>query len=238
MELPNYSNGNGNGNGKPKFPPGQDVIKAEQAKNRGAIEKAMGKAKPPLPFEPRCRVCTSPYRKFIESLLIKGSNYVWISENVPGEEGRPIDRRSISNHAKKHMAYQDAAIRAILEEEARLAGQNYEEGVRGAITHRSVLEVALRKAYEDIVNGVTTVEPRDLISIINAVQKMDEQAEAVAVNQLRAQVQAFIEAIKAETDPDTWGRIFARFQRTMAEEGLGTAELPSGPVTDATVVGD
>ncbi len=130
IELPESTGGT------PKFPDGQAAIVKANAKTRGAIEVASGKEAPPVIHEPRCHVCTSPHRHFIEGLLIKGANYLWISENVPGQEGSVIDRRSVSNHAKKHMSYQDSAIRAILEEEANTAAQNYEEGVKGAIIHR------------------------------------------------------------------------------------------------------
>ncbi len=215
---------------------GTDIAKAEQEAQRRALENVANKGRPPQIYEARCHVCTSPHRQYIESLLIKGANYVWIEQNVPGVDDGKIDRRSVSNHAKKHMAYKDAAVRAILEEEAQIASQNYDTGVRGAITHRGVLEVALRKAYEDIIAGVTTVEARDMIQLINTLQKMDEQREQVAVNELRAQVQAFVEAIRIETDPDTWGRIFARMKSLMTDEGLVTdveevpdvVALPSG----------
>lgn len=206
---------------------GKSIVTAEQDQQRRALENVASKGRPPVIHEPRCHVCTSPHRQFIEGLLVKGANYVWISENVPGIEGSVIDRRSVSRHAKKHMSYQNAAIRAILEEEAETAAQNYDEGVRGAITHRGVLEVALRKAYEDIIAGVTTVEARDMIQLINTLQKMDEQREQIAVNELRAQVQAFVEAIRAETDPDTWDRIFKRMKSIMNDEA------PEAEVVDA-----
>lgn len=216
---------------------GKTIVTAEQEAQRRALENVNSKGRPPAIHEPRCHVCTSPHRQFIEGLLIKGANYVWISENVPGIDGDKIDRRSVSNHAKKHMSYQNAAIRAILEEEAEIASQNYEAGVRGAITHRGVLEVALRKAYEDIIAGVTTVEARDMIQLINTLQKMDEQREQVAVNELRAQVQAFVEAIRIETNPDTWERIFKRMKSIMSSEGLETDVEESADV-DWDIVGE
>lgn len=214
---------------------GKNMVTAEQQAQRRALENVENKGRPPAIHEPRCHVCTSPHRQFIEGLLIKGANYVWISENVPGIENTKIDRRSVSNHAKKHMSYQNAAIRAILEEEAETASQNYEAGVRGAITHRGVLEVALRKAYEDIIAGNTTVEARDMIQLINTLQKMDEQREHVAVNELRAQVQAFVEAIRIETPPETWDRIFKRMKVLMADEGL-SADFADAEVTDAVAL--
>jgi hypothetical protein len=232
--MPDFSSLPNDDNGRKKFDPGKAAIEKAAAANRAALERTEREGAPPVTFEPRCRVCTSKYRNHIESLLVKGISYSWIENNVPfDEDGGKIDRRSVSNHAKRHMAYQDAAVRAILEEEARLSAQNYEEGVRGAITHRGVLEIALRRAYEDIINGTTTVEPRDLISIVTTIQKMDEQTEQVAVNELRAQVQAFTEAIKAETGPDTWARIFDRFKRIMSDDGM-SAQI--GPVTDANVI--
>lgn len=218
---------------KKDYRPSKDMVQQDQSKLRAAIEKAT-KDKPPEIYEPRCHVCTSPHRRYIETLLIKGANYVWISQNVPGQDESKIDRRSVSNHAKNHMGYDDAATRAILEAEAEQIAQNYEEGVKGAITHRGVLEVAARKAFEDIVNGVVSVEPRDLIAIINTIEKMDEQTEMVAVNQLRAQVNAFVEAIRAETDPDTWERIHQRFRNIMRADGH---ELTAGEIADAEVIG-
>lgn len=215
---------------------GKAIVTAEAEAQRRALENVSSKGRPPQIYEPRCHVCTSPHRQYIESLLIKGANYVWIELNVPGVDDGKIDRRSVSNHAKKHMAYKDAAVRAILEEEAQIASQNYEEGVRGAITHRGVLEVALRKAYEDIIAGVTTVEARDMIQLINTLQKMDEQREMVAVNELRAQVQAFVEAIRIETDPDTWDRIFKRMKTIMADEGMGGVEPDVEVVTDVVAL--
>jgi hypothetical protein len=161
-------------------------------------------------------------------MLIRGSSYVAISEHIPGEDGKRIDRRSISNHAKKHLGFQEAAIRALLEEESSMAQQNFEEGVRGAITHRGVLEIMVRKAYDDITSGLVEVEPKDLIATIQVLQKMDERTESVAVDELRAQVSAFIQAIKEETDRETWEKIAHRARRLLGG-------VPSPPDVDIPV---
>jgi hypothetical protein len=63
---------------------------------------------------------------------------------------------------------------------------------------------------------------------------MDEQTEQVAVNELRAQVQAFVEAIRSETDPDTWDRIFRRMKSIMSSEGTGN--IPDVEVVNATAL--
>ncbi len=52
--------------------------------------------------EPRCRVCTSPFREFIAYCLELGCAYKWIAKHTP-PSSRNLDRRSISTHYQKHM---------------------------------------------------------------------------------------------------------------------------------------
>ncbi len=147
----------------PDFNNAKNAADLEVSKVEGALKRiSEADNRPPLPFEPRCEVCTSPYRHFIDSMLVKGGySYVYIANTVPGKGDKKIDRRSVANHAKKHLGFQEQALRALLEEEADMAEQNYEEGVRGAITHRGVLEIAVRKAYDDIiwVGSVSPIRP-------------------------------------------------------------------------------
>lgn len=163
-----------------------------------------------------CHVCMHPYRDFIETMLVRGQSYKGISERV----SPTVDRRSISNHYKKHMDLQDAALRAILEAEAKLQGQNFEEGVQDAVTKRGVLEVMLRKGFEDIQMGVTTVEARDLVQIAKLLGEMDSHAYQVGLDELRGQVQIFIQAIKDVCDRDMQAAIASRVKTLRGREGL------------------
>jgi hypothetical protein len=156
-------------------------------------------------------------------MIIKGHPYSHIATRIPGKDGKPIDRRSISTHAKEHMDFQDAALRAILEEEANLVGQNYEEGVKGAITHRGVLEVAIRKAYDDILNDVSTVEPRDLIQMVKLLNEMNSNQFDVGLDELRTQVALFVQAIKDEADLETQARIAARVKELRQRDNIDAA---------------
>lgn len=212
--MPDFSKASENGSGdnlpaKPRYARGLSNVAGRWMDQdaRESIEKWEAEHAPPKPYEPRCDTCNSPYRDFIETLLLKGTPYVHIAAKVPGPEGKPLDRRSISNHAKQHMGIADQAMIAVLQDEAERAGQNYEEGVKGMITHRGALEVALRKSYEDIINGVTTVEPRELVQIIQTLNKMDEQTNSVQVDEYKAQVGAFIQAIQKNVDRETWEKI-------------------------------
>lgn len=163
-----------------------------------------------------CHVCQHPFRDWIETMLIRGMAYKTLGDRVSPS----VDRRSISNHYKKHMDLQDAALRAILEKEAQVQGQNYEEGVEGAITKRGVLEIALRKGYEAILNNDTFVEPRDLIQIAKVLGDMDAQQHSVGLDELRAQVQIFIQAIKNVCDQDTQNLIAEEVRRLRTRENI------------------
>lgn len=188
--------------------------------------------------EPRCHVCQHPYRDWIETMLIRGSSYKGLQDRVPPIEGHKIlDRRSISKHHKNHMDLQDAALRSILEKEAQLQGQNFEEGVEDAVTKRGVLEVALRKGFEDIVNGVTTVEPRDLIQITKILAEMDSHQHQIGLDELRAQVQIFIQAIKDVCDQDTQNAIAQRVKALRSREGIAkTIEAAMDPPMPNTAI--
>lgn len=207
---------------------------------REAHKREIQKAAPPRIVEPRCHVCQHPYRDWIEFMLIKGQSYKGIGDRV----SPAVDRRSISNHYKNHMDLQDTALRAILEQEADLQGQNYEEGFQGAITKRGVLEVAVRKGFEDIQAGVTTVEPRDLIQMTKLLAEMDSHQHQTALDEMRAQVHIFILAIKNICDNETQAQIAAEVKKLRKYEGYGVefeavmnksqAEIPE--IVDAEVV--
>ena len=184
---------------------------------REEVQIELDRHAPPRIFEPRCSVCKHPHRNWIESILVRGNiSYKGLAERVTPS----LDRRSISHHYKHHMDLQDAALVAIIEEEARLEGRNLDEDLRGAITKRGALEVALRKAYEDIVNGVTTVEPRDMIQIAKLLGDLDSNAYQTGLDELRSQVQIFIQAIKDVCDADTQAAIAKRVAQLRKRENI------------------
>lgn len=221
--------------------PSDDFEKYQAAMERARI-KADEEAAFQKPFEPRCHVCTHEFRDMIDSLLLKADlSFSELARRMPpGKNGRHLDHRQLSTHAKKHLGAGDAAMRAILEEEAERSSRDYEQGVRGAITHRGGLEIAFRKAFEDIINGTASVEPRDMVKIAEVLQKWDAETQAVQVDILRAQVSAIEEAIKRKAPKDLWIEIVKEAKAIYAREGIEelpakTADLEPVPV-DAEVV--
>jgi hypothetical protein len=203
-----------NGNGKyPGRNLKQDLESVRKNAEKTASEVTSGSL-PPRTVEPRCHTCNSEFRDYIERELIRGHSYLAIARSLGGTP----DRRSISTHHKEHMAITAAAYRAILEEEASLEGQNYEEGVRGAITNRGVLELMIRKGFDDIMDDNTMVEPKDLIQIIKLKQEMDANHVQVQVETYKRQVEIFKQAILEIVPPDMQSQIVARVKKIRQRE--------------------
>lgn len=199
-----------NGHAKRNIKADLDAIEKNHAK---AIKQSLAKL-PPRITESRCHTCNSPYRDYIERELIRGHSYLAIANSIPDGP----DRRSISTHHKEHMAITAAAYRAILEEEASLEGQNFEEGIRGAVTNRGVLELMIRKGFDDIMDDNAMVEPRDLIQIIKLKQEMDANYTAVQIETYKRQVEIFKQAILEVVPPDMQAQIVARVKRIRQRE--------------------
>jgi hypothetical protein len=164
--------------------------------DRGSLDALI--TPPPVISEPKCQTCQSAHRTWIERQLVKGTAYVVIARSLPGttDDNEDNVRRSISSHYKRHMALESAVVRAIMEEEAGLLGQNIEEGVRGAFTNRGALDILIRKAYEDALNGVTTVEPKDLIQMMKLHGDMSAEDSGTAVEEAKTSVRIFMAAIQ------------------------------------------
>lgn len=209
--------------------PSDDFEKMMKARERAEVKNSENRLGPPKPFEPRCHVCTHQFRDFIDSLLIKHDlSFSEIARRMPpGQNGRQLDHRQIGNHARKHLGVGDAAIRAILEEEAEQSAKDFKEGVRGAITHRGGLEVAFRAAFQDIIDGVASVEPRDMIAIGKLLKEWDKETQETQVDVLRAQVGALIEAIRQIAPQEMWGEILDRAKELMEREEVAGVLQPA-----------
>ena len=120
----------------------------------------------------------------------------------PDENGHKIDRRSIAHHAKEHMDLQRTAIREELEEEARAAGQNIETGAQGAKTDRGILKVLVAKGFDDVIRGISTVEPKDLIQMIKLLNELNSNASTARAEENEIALRTFVRAIENICEPE------------------------------------
>jgi hypothetical protein len=193
---------------------GADLKKRWEQGDRADLESKERDAAPPIIIEPRCHVCSSDFRNFVEESLVKGHSYERIAKNIPLDaNGKKIDRRSISNHFKEHMDLQRTAIREDLEEEARALQQNVENGALGAKTDRGILKVLVAKGFDDVIRGVSTVEPKDLIQIIKLLNELNNNASTTRAEETEVSLRIFVRAIQNVCDQQMIAAIVAEAEK-------------------------
>lgn len=167
----------------------------------------------PQIIESRCKVCQHQDRGAIDRLIAAGTSYSEI------ERLFEVDRRSVSNHAQKHLRYEEGAIRRIIEREAERLSENYEQGVQGALARRVYLESALKQAQDNLLNGEVTVEPKDAVNIVGMLQQMDSETNAVIVDQIKMQFNAILTAINEVIPPEMQKKIAKRAKEIAETDG-------------------
>lgn len=64
-----------------------------------------------------------------------------------------IPYRSLANHLRKHLDFEEPSIKRALEEEAAIAYENRELGVRLAIERRMMLDFCIQMYFALLVSG-------------------------------------------------------------------------------------
>lgn len=90
--------------------------------------------------QPRCKICVHPRRADIDIELARQRPYVQIGD----EFGVPY--RSLANHLRKHLDFDQPIIRRVVEEESATAYEIRELGVEVAIKRRVILDACIRAA--------------------------------------------------------------------------------------------
>lgn len=157
-------------------------------------------------IEPRCHVCQSKYRTAIDRLIAVGTSYSEIARLFGGE----IDRRSISNHAKEHLQYEHEAVRSIMEQRARDAQENLEEGVSTRVMRRAVLDTAVMRVHEALSAGDAVVELKDAVKIIELAEKLEAQDHEIMEAEIEKQYNAFVTAMQEILDEETYFKVVDR----------------------------
>lgn len=154
--------------------------------------------------EPKCHICQHKDRDQIDKLLAKKTPYREL------ERIFDIGKNSFSNHDKKHLQYEDEAIKRIIEHEAGLAQENLAEGVQGAFLRRSALDVSIKKFFDAVMAGEITIEAKDLAKMVELREKLDSDTAAAQIEQYELQFNAFKQAIEDVCTPDIMQAILER----------------------------
>ena len=164
--------------------------------------------------DPRCKVCSSSFAKAIDRMIALGTSHSEISRLFD------ISRSSIGRHAKNHLNYEEAAIRQIIAREAEEAQANIEEGINGALARRAYIDVAIQKGFESLVNDEVPIEVKDVATLIQLKEKMDSHTEGAAIDEVKTQFNAFVQAIREVAPPEMWEKILERTKELVQVPGL------------------
>lgn len=187
-------------------------------KDDGGDKPAKKEAQLPVIKEPRCKVCQSEYRHLVDQMLVNGVSYSEIARQF---EFAGMERRSISNHKDRHLGYEEAGIRQIIEREAIRAQKNFEEGKERVITKQAYLQIALQKAYDQLVANINEIPVKDAVAVIETLSKMESQHQHIALDELQIQFNAFLQAVKEVVPKEFWESVVLRTQELLKASGRG-----------------
>jgi len=174
--------------------------------------KGLIKPRPQI-VEPRCKVCQHAYRNIIDRMLVLGVSYNQIELEFASEGDNPVHRKNLSNHHKKHMTYEDRAIREVLEEEAKRIVENVDELKTTLVTSRGFMQTMLMKSYTMMMDGTLKTEARDVIQMINLMEKMNEDSATIEKEELMREFNLFAKAVKNIVPSEMWNLIVQELQR-------------------------
>jgi hypothetical protein len=163
----------------------------------------------------RCKVCSNNFAKAIDRMIALGTSHSEIARIFD------VSRSSIGRHAKNHLNYEEAAVRQIIAKEAEEAQASIEEGISGALARRAYIDVAIQKGFEALIDNSVQVEVKDVATLIQLKEKMDSDTDGAAIDEVRTQFNAFVQAIREVAPPEMWEKILARTKEL--------AQLPALP---------
>lgn len=165
--------------------------------------------------EPRCSVCKSRFRRTIDQLLAMGVSFSEIARQF---EVEGVTRRALSNHKRKHLSIEQAAIRQVIEEKARQIGEDVDNTKRSLLTRKGYMEVAMMKSYQGILDGTIVPEPRDVVAMISLMEKMEKDTSAAQVDEMMRDFNAFTQAVREVVGNDKYDLILNKFKSILEQE--------------------
>jgi hypothetical protein len=162
----------------------------------------------------RCKVCSSDFGKAIDRMIALGTSHSEIARIFD------ISRSSIGRHAKNHLNYEEAAVRQIIAREAEEAQANIEEGISGALARRVYIDVAIQKGFESLINNETPIEVKDVATLIQLKEKMDSEYGGAALDEIKTQFNAIVQAVREVAPQEMWEKIAIRARELAETPGL------------------
>jgi hypothetical protein len=162
----------------------------------------------------RCKVCSSDFAKAVDRMIALGTSHSEIARIFD------ISRSSIGRHAKNHLNYEEAAVRQIIAREAEEAQADIEEGISGALARRVYIDVAIQKGFESLINNEAPIEVKDVATLIQLKEKMDSEYGGAALDEIKTQFNAIVQAVREVAPQEMWEKIAIRARELAETPGL------------------
>lgn len=205
----------------------RDLVQAMPRPDKNIEEVLDGEVFRYLP-EPRCRVCSagearknlpngSRVTNLVDTLLLYPKSMLEVLHTIEPlmEEWPPkarITYKSIRTHLHKHLGYDRAAMRLMVERWAKDKGISVldAEG-RMLLTEEAWLEATATKGWQALIRGDIEPSWKDAQQAWERMSAIRKQAEGeYSVPYLLAQLNAVIEVIRDEIPPERWPAVEAK----------------------------
>jgi hypothetical protein len=192
----------------------EETLEERRKKNSRRRSKVVGGGSMEVPksygdiglyVDERCHSCMHPDRRMIDQLCV--------TPNISTREiGRlfGLSHQSVHNHGQKHLNYQAASIKRVIEEEAASLQENVEEGVKGILARRVFLSSYVQRTMEALLSNELPLSGKEAFAAIQLLTQYEESETAMQMQTLQDQFNAFQEAMKEIVPSDMWYAIVAR----------------------------
>ena len=185
----------------------------------------------------RCKVCASPFRREVDSLLLSGWSQAAVMRHYNQIIDDPLAKfkpQNMSVHARKHLSAGNAAIRRILEARAIQAGIDVDQAQDTILTKLGVLDTIVHSGLISLQTGNKEAEARDVIQAIGMMEKMEASMNAVAIDEIMGEFKIFMAAVKKAVGEDKYDEIFQNFVQML--EGRNS-QVIGRPIDEETIKG-
>lgn len=208
-----------------------------------------GRSSAPAPTqftEPRCKVCTSAYRAEIENLARAHWSDAAIMRHINArlrDDEVPFNASNIGRHFNNgHVLAETTAIRRMIESRARQFKVDVESAEDTILTKAGAMDVLIHKGLKALEDGDTVVEPKDVITAIQLLTKLEQEWGETALDELLNEFRIFTEAVKEVVGEDMHAEIFERFETRLDSRRNPILDAPKvrelGPADPAVIEGE
>lgn len=197
-----------------------------------------------------CKICSlnATIRQNIDMMLATGWTQAhvrrhWNDLLVDDYGPEYISKVNISIHSRRHVSTKETAIQRIVQARAQQQGMDIEALEGFILTKEGVAEAIVAAGLQNIVKGITVVEPKELIAAIGMLRELESDMNGPGLDEMMRQFYAFSDAVRKIVPESMFAEITIEFERnlgtsTPAKELLKPQIIEQEEIEDAEIIED